>query len=98
MRSTIENLEMDVGVVEPDPAQLYQIFRLQPDREAAVVQRLLAEIADPDAGDFHSMLVGVKRADRFAEHLADAVAAVGPRRHVGPDPVITRIKSHRMVR
>src|SRR6202035_3274361 len=98
MRGAVENLEVDVGMIEPDAAQLHQVFRLQPDREPAVVERLVAEITDPDAGDFHSMLVGIERADRFAEHLADAVAAVGPRRHVGADPVMARIEAHRMVR
>ena len=39
-----------------------------------------------------------QRADRLAEHLADTVAAVGPRRYVGSDVVMTRIKAHGMVR
>src|SRR5882757_8934308 len=71
----VENLEMDVGMIEPDPAQLHQIFRLQPDREPAMIERLVAKIADPDTSDPEPVLVGVERADRFAKHLADAVAA-----------------------
>src|ERR1700731_1415700 len=76
----IENLEMDIGMVEPDPAQLYQILRLQPDRETTMIERLVAEIADPDARHFQSVLVGIERTDCFAEPLADAIAAVGARR------------------
>src|SRR6478609_6365100 len=44
------------------------------------------------------MLVGIERADRFAEHLADPIAAVRPRGHVRTDSVITRIEAYRMVR
>src|SRR6266403_2620349 len=51
VRRAVENFEMDVGMIEPDPAELYQIFRLEPDRQPAMVQWLVAEIADPDAGD-----------------------------------------------
>src|SRR5664279_2010370 len=47
----VKNLEMNVGTIEPDPAQLHQILRLKPDREPAMVQRLVAVIADADAGD-----------------------------------------------
>src|SRR5580692_9040623 len=92
----VKNFEMDAGMLQPDPAELHQVLRLQPDRQPAMVERLFAEIADPDAGDFHAVLVGIKRAERLAERLADAVAAVGPRRHVGADPVMARIKTDRM--
>src|SRR4029453_1287099 len=94
----VEDLEMDTGMIEPDAAELHQIFRLQPDRQAAMVERHLAEIADPDAGHAEPMLVGIERADRFAEHLADAIAAVGARGDVGADPVMARIEADRMVR
>src|SRR5665213_3622466 len=63
-----------------------------------MVERLVAEIADPDAGDAKAMFVGVERADRLAEHLADAIAAVWPRLHVGSDPVMPRVETDRMVR
>ena len=65
--------------------------------EPAVIERHLAEIADPQAGDAKPVLVGIERADRFAEHLADAVAAVGARGDVGADPVMARIEADRMV-
>src|ERR1700724_2396564 len=31
----VEDFKMDVGVIEPDPAQLHEIFKLQPDRQPA---------------------------------------------------------------
>ena len=43
------------------------------------------------------MLVGIERADRLAEHLADAVAAVRARGDVGADPVMARIEADRVV-
>src|SRR5258708_2339048 len=63
-----------------------------------MIERLVAEIADPDAGDAEPVLVGIERAHRFPEHLADAVTAVGPRRHIGSYPVMAWIETHRMVR
>ncbi len=75
----VENLEFDVGMIEPDAAQLHQIFRLEPDREPAVIERHFAEIADPKTSHTEPVLVGIERAERFTEHLADAVAAVGAR-------------------
>src|SRR5882724_5984599 len=98
MRGAVENLEMNVGMFKPDPAQLHEVFGFQPDRKPAVVERLLTEIADSNARDLHAVLIGIKRTDRFPEHLADTVAAVGTRRHVGADAVITRVKSDRVVR
>src|SRR5437588_1349420 len=93
----VEHLEMNVGIVEPDPAELHQVFWLQPDRKPAVIERRLAEIADAYAGHAKAILVGIERAHRFAEHLADAVAAVGTRGDVGADAVVTRIEADRVV-
>ena len=94
----VEDLEMDVGMIEPDPAELDEIFRLQPDRQPAVIERHLAEIADPQTRDAEPVLVGIERADRLAEHLADAVAAVGARGDIGADPVMARVEADRVVR
>ena len=85
-------------MIEPDPAELHQVFRLQPDRQPAVIQRLVAEIADADTGDGKAMLVGIERPHRLAEHLADAVAAVRPRGDIGADPVMAGVEADRMVR
>ena len=43
------------------------------------------------------MLVGIERADRLAEHLADAVAAVRARGDVGADAVMARIEADGVV-
>src|ERR1700744_957338 len=97
VRRAIKDFEMNIGMIEPYPAQLHQVFRLQPDREPAMIERLFAEIADPDAGDLHGGLVGIERSDGFAERLADAVAAVGARRHIGSDVMIARIEADRVI-
>ncbi len=94
----VENLEMDVGMLEPDPAELHHVLRLEPDRQPAMIERHLAEIADAQTSHLHAVLVGIERADRFPERLADAVAAVGPRGHVGADAVIAGIEADRVVR
>src|SRR5262249_30080844 len=94
----IENFEMDIGMIEPDPAELNQILWFQPDRQPAMIQRHVSKIADANTGDSEAMLVRMEGADRLAENLADAVAAVRPRRHVGPDPVMARVEADRVVR
>src|SRR5439155_16978002 len=94
----VENLEFDVGMIEPDAAELHQIFRLEPDREPAVIERHFAEIADPKTSHTEPVLVGIERAERFTEHLADAVAAVGARGHIGTDAMMARIEADRVVR
>src|ERR1700710_646954 len=63
-----------------------------------MVERRIAEIADAYTGHAKAILVGIKRADGFAEHLADAVAAVGTSGDVGADAVVPRIEADRMVR
>ena len=84
-------------MLESDPAQLNQVFRLQPDRQPALIDGLVAKISDPQAGNGHAVLVGVKRTDRLAENLADTIAAVGPRGHIGADPVMTGIEADGVV-
>src|ERR1700722_16569958 len=44
------------------------------------------------------MLVRIERPHRLAEHLADAVTAVRPRRYIGADPMMPRIEPDRVVR
>src|SRR5215216_2772710 len=44
------------------------------------------------------MLVGIERAKRLAERLADAIAGVWPHRILHPDPPPPRIKADRVVR
>src|SRR5215475_2719431 len=40
----VKNLEMDVGMLESDAAELHHVLRLEPDREPAVIERHLTEI------------------------------------------------------
>src|SRR5436190_12664069 len=93
----IKHLEMDAGMFEPDAAELHEVIRLEPDRKPAVIERHVAEIADADAGHLQAVLVGIERAERFAKHLADTVAAVGPRGDVGSDAVMAWIEADRVV-
>src|SRR5262249_53763734 len=71
IRSAVEDFEMDVWMFKPDPAELHQVFRFEPDRESPVIDWLVAEIADAQTGHLDAVLVGIKRADSFAESLAD---------------------------
>src|ERR1700742_2740517 len=82
---------------EPDARELCVVARADPDREAAFVDRLLPEIADPRTEDTDTVLVGVEAGERLAEGLADAVAAVGARHHAMVDLLLTRVKADRMV-
>src|SRR5207253_4930609 len=43
VRGAVEDLEMDVGMLQPDAAELHEILRLEPDRQPAVIERHLAE-------------------------------------------------------
>src|SRR6516164_1795882 len=84
----VEDLEMDGGMFKPDPAELNEVLGLEPDRQPAVIERLLAEIADAQASHLQPVFVGIERAGRLAKGLADAVAAVRAGGHVGADAVV----------
>src|SRR5260221_511025 len=75
----VEDFEMDVGMFEPDAAELPHVFRLEPDREPPVIERLVAEISDPQTRHLDTVLIGIKRAHGLAKRLAHAVAPVGAR-------------------
>src|SRR5262245_26819173 len=85
-------------MLEADADELHQIFRREPDREPAAINRRVAEIADADAGHAQSVLERVERAERFAERLAHAIARVGTYRGVHADPTLARIEADRVVR
>ena len=72
-------------MLEADAEELHEILGRDPDRQPPLVERLVADVADAQAGHAHAVLVGIERAQRLAERLADAVAAVGPHRDVGAD-------------
>ncbi len=84
-------------MLQPDAEELHEILGRDPDRQPPHVERPRADIADAQAGHDHAVLVGVERAQRLAERLADAVAAVGPHRDVGADLALARIEADRVV-
>src|SRR5690606_14177776 len=73
------------------------ILGLQPDREPAKIDRLVVYVADPDAGHAEPVLVRVDRPERFAEGLADPVAAVGTHFPVGIEPPVAPVVPDRVV-
>src|SRR5258706_6065304 len=85
-------------MLQPDANELHQIGRAQPDRKAALVERLLADIADAQAQDAQAMLLRVKRSDRLAEQLAHAIAGIGTRNGVDADALDARVEADRVVR
>src|SRR5580692_7680346 len=85
-------------MVEADADELHQVFRADPDGEPAQIDRGVGEIADADAGYAQAVLIGIERADRFAESLADAVARIRAHRLVGADLALPRIEADRVVR
>src|SRR5688572_24150336 len=88
----VEDLVADVGMLEPDADQLQQVVRLQPDRGQAQVGRLVADIADAQAQHLEPELVGIERAERFTERLADTVARVRQRGDINADALVARIE------
>src|SRR5690348_1749214 len=63
----VDDLEMDLGMLEADTHELGVVARADPDREAAAVDRLLAEIADTRAQKPDAVLVGIEAGERFGE-------------------------------
>src|SRR5262249_49319892 len=90
---TVEDFEMDIGMLKPDAHELRQIFRLHPDRQAPLVDRHVGDIADAQTGDAQTVLVGIERTERLAERLAHAVAAVRPDPHIDADALRARIET-----
>ena len=97
VRRAVDDVEADVGMLEPDADQLHDVLGRDPDRQPPHVERTRPDIADPEAGHDHAVLVGIERAQRLAERLADAVAAVGPHREVGADLALARIEADGVV-
>src|SRR6202041_1760239 len=62
------------------------------------IDRRVGEIADANAGHPQTVLIGIERADRFAEGLADTVTRIRAHRLVGADLALPRIEADRVVR
>src|SRR5258706_15074351 len=76
-RDAVDDLELDARMVDADGDELRQVARAEPDRQAPLVDRPRADVADAHHEHLHAVLVGIEAAERFAEDLGDAVAAVG---------------------
>ena len=84
-------------MLEPDADELGEIFRMQPDRQAAQIDGRVGDIADAQASHAQAVLVGIHRSERFAERLADAVAQIRAHRRVDADAAAARIESDGMI-
>ena len=97
VRDAVHDLELDLRMVDADRYQLRDVARADPDREAALVERLRIHVADPDRQHFEPVLVGVERAERFAERLGHAVAAVRPGLREMVDRLVAAVIPDRVV-
>jgi hypothetical protein len=93
----VEDLEAQVGVLQADAHQLGQVLRRYPDRQTALVERLVADVADPEAEHAQAVLVGIERAQRLAERLAHAIAGVGAHGDVDADVVKAGVEADGMI-
>src|SRR5277367_2642417 len=93
-----EDFITQILVFEPDPDQLHQVLRAQPDRQPPAVGRRIGEIADTQTSHAQAVLIGVKRADGFTERLAHAVARIRTHRLARADAAAPRIEADGVVR
>ena len=77
VRHAVDDLEAQIGMLDADGHELAEIARGDPDREPALVDGALVHVADADAEHAQPVLVGVEAAQRLAEYLGHAVAAIG---------------------
>ena len=96
-RDAVDDLELDAGAVDADRHQLREVARAEPDRQPALVDRLRVDVADAHHEHLHAVLVGVEAAQRLAEHLRHAVAAVGLRVGGVVDLLVAAVEAHRVV-
>src|SRR2546423_4952189 len=93
----VEDLETQIRMLEADTDQLGKVLGTDPDRQPALVERPVTDVADAEAEHPQPMLVGVERPQRLAEGLADAIARIRPHGDVDADVVVTRVEADRMV-
>src|SRR5262245_54215311 len=89
----IKDLVLEVGMLEADADQLHEVLGAEPDRQPALVEWPVAEVADPEAQHAQPVFVGIKRAQGLAERLAQAVARVRPHRDVDADAFDARVEA-----
>src|SRR3954466_7404936 len=84
-------------MVDADGDELCEIARAEPDGEAPLVDRPRADIADAHHEDFHAVLVGIEAAERLAENLGHAIAAVGLDVDAMVDGLAALVEANRVV-
>ena len=85
---TVDHLVVQLGMFEADADELNQVLGLDPDRQAALVNRPVVDVADADRQHPQTELVGIERAERLAEHLAYGIARIRPRNRGGAEPAL----------
>src|SRR5207245_11294875 len=96
-RDAVDDLETDAGVIDADSHELRQVARAEPDGESALVDRRRIDVADADHEHLHAVFVGVEAADRLAEDLGHAVAAVGLWIDAVVDRLVAPVEADRVV-
>src|SRR5262245_55106324 len=96
-RGPVENFIFELGMFKPDADQLHKVLRGEPNRQPALIERLLAQVADPEAEHPQAILVGVKGAQCLTERLAETIAGVGPHGDVGADALHARVEADGVV-
>src|SRR5947207_1579852 len=84
-------------MLKPDANELRQVLGFDPDRQPPLVERFVIDIADTDAGHAQPVLFRIERAERLAERLAHAVAAIRAYSDINPDLPGARIETDRMI-
>src|SRR2546428_160795 len=83
-------------MIDADRHELRQVARAEPDGEPALVDRRRIDVADADHEHLHAVFVGVEAAERLAEHLRHAVAAVGLGIDAMVDRLVAPVEAHRV--
>ena len=84
-------------VLDADRDQLRHVARADPDREPPLVDRLGFTLPMRMHEHLHAVLVGVEAAERLAEDLGHAVAAVGLRIDAVVDGLVAPVEADRVV-
>src|SRR5215472_16678840 len=84
-------------MLEPDAHELGQIARADPDRQAPLVDRQGAEVADAHAQKADPVFVGVEAGERLGKRLAKTIAAIRTGQDAMVDRLRTRIKADRVI-
>src|SRR5262245_52040004 len=88
----VEDLEAQVRVLEANADELGKILSTEPDRQPALVDGRVAHIADPETQHAQAVLVGIERAQRLAEGLADAVARIRAHRDIDANAMVAGVE------